>query len=433
MGSFLSTMVKGLFTDTPCKAFFQDFPSNMGRSSLPYIIGDSMGLTCNKGGWQPGVNIAANVATAIVLQICNKKVGFLKSLNSVLPTIFGKDEATNATILEYLILNAILFLYQTNSGNIITDDPAETALNCIFNPIKCMGEFIGWAKGLKPATCPLNYEDQGSLCYKQCDMGYKGVVTECVAMNPQEPGWRDDGDFIFNKNNYARDSYWEKEKPVPPGCKKTAVCTMECEGDGDTVRVEDERIFNREVGADLSDLGWKGYRRGLDSWIGKYGAYITRGGVYTNCNLTQGCSENYELHGAICYEKVRPGFHCDLLYCYKDCPPNFTDAGISCHRNMYDRGVGKLRSQCPKGYRWDQVSLCIPLSKEEGGPDPDGDGGSPIVSWLPWIVGGVAVAGGGIYLATRGSGGAAKKEEKAIPKLYHIEEASPSEATARNE
>jgi hypothetical protein len=110
MGSLLSKLIGSFVGNQPCESFLKDFPNNVGKLSLPSVVLDGLGLTCSGGNRSgPLINFAGNVTSLIMLYIGNRNVGFLKSLGKMIPKLFTSDEATNATIAEYLVINIVLF------------------------------------------------------------------------------------------------------------------------------------------------------------------------------------------------------------------------------------------------------------------------------------------------------------------------------------
>jgi hypothetical protein len=397
MGSLLSKVIGAFAGSQPCESFLKDFPTKIGKVSLPSIVLDGIGLTCSGGNRSaPLINMAGNVAGMITLYVANTNMGFMKSLGKMIPKLFTDDEATNATIFEYLVLNIVLFAMDSlsSTGKTVYDGKTagEKVQNCLSNPIQCAKDAVAYLGQLKSPTCKAGLESDAGLCYESCKAGYKGVGPVCwSATPPASEGWRDDGAFIHQ--SYARPQHWQIDLPTPAGAKRTAACTMDFGPYGGVyTNCSDTRITNAKLGEDLSQHFGDGYHKTALCTVQK-------GGVVTSCELYgQGCEEGYEKHGSMCYEKPKPGFHCDLVTCYKDCPPNYRDIGISCAKDSYGRGVGKVPTQCPASYTYDGALVCGPTDEYMRHLQGD-DSGSD--SWTPWLIGGGIAAAGIAFLALR--------------------------------
>lgn len=399
MGNILSSLLKNFLTTSECKAFWDAFPKNIGKVSLPFLVLDGIGLTCGSKSWKVAVNLAANIGLFAGTYIINNNVGFMTTLAKVVPRLFTQDPVLNLSMLEYLVANAVLFLMTASQSDHFyeADNTADAVINCISNPIQCVIDGIEYLATGIPASCKKDNDYDTGLCYPKCKLSYHGVGPVCWGDNPPDSeGWEYDGvkhasAFIHHPSNYDRETTGLIDKPTPSGCHRTAACTVQCDGDGNIRTTDDPKIFARELGADLTDLYWPGYRRGLDSGLSPTGSYVTRGGTFTNCNLFgQTCPEGYSREGAICYKDPKPGYNCDLLRCYKNCPSGWVSSGIGCMIDSYGRGVGTTPSECPKGYDYDGVSICYKSSKGGGN-----DGGSGTkTSWgTVAIIGGATVGG----------------------------------------
>lgn len=412
MGSLLSKVIGSFLGNQPCESFLKDFPANLGKLSLPSVVLDGLGVTCSGGNRSgPLINLAGNITSAIVLYVVNKKVGFMKSLGKLIPKLFTSDEATNATIFEYLVINIVLFFFDAvfASRKSVYDakTPGEAVQNCLSDLVQCSKDAIAYLGELKSPTCAKGLDTDAGLCYKPCKDGYTGVGPVCwSATPPASEGWRDDGAFIHQ--SYARPQHWQIDLPMPGKCVRDSLCGADCSAEGpyDAKWVRYPGIGNKKFGEDVSAIFGPGYRRGVSSE--KDTAWIVRGGHFVNCELFgQGCKPGEEKHGSMCYDPPKPGYHCDLVTCYKDCPAEYTDIGISCAKKSYGRGVGEVPAQCPKGYRWDGALACGPtdeyMRRLQEGKDPTGsdEDDSSSTGWIPWVIGGGVAAAGVAYLALR--------------------------------
>ena len=404
MGSLLSKVIGSFLGNQPCESFLKDFPANLGKLSLPSVVLDGLGVTCSGGNRSgPLINLAGNITSAIVLYVVNKKVGFMKSLGKLIPKLFTSDEATNATIFEYLVINIVLFFFDAvfASRKSVYDakTPGEAVQNCLSDLVQCTKDAIAYLGELKSPTCAKGLDTDAGLCYTPCKDGYTGVGPVCwSATPPASEGWRNDGVFIHQ--SYARPQHWQVDLPTPAGAKRTAACTMDFGPYGGVYTdCGDTRITDAQHGADMSkDFG--------PGWHKTAACTIQKGGIVTSCELYgQGCNPGEVKEGSMCYEPPRPGYHCDLVTCYKDCPATYKNAGISCERDFYGRGVGEVPTQCPKGYQWDGALACGPtdeyMRRLQAGEDPTGsdEDDSSSTGWIPWVIGGAAA--GIAYLALR--------------------------------
>lgn len=395
MGTIFSKLIGSALGFMPCASFLKDFPRNVPKISLPSVILDGLGITCSGDRSAPVINFAANVASAIGLYVANTQLGFMKTIGNLIPRVFTSNPETNATIFEYLVMNIILFMLDALAGGKSVYDantPGEAVVNCTSDLIGCTKDLISYIGELKSPTCAKGLDTDAGLCYKPCKPGYHGVGPVCWADNPKpEEGWKYDGvegaaPFIHNR--YARPQHWQVDLPMPPGATRVGVCGASF---GPLV-TEWNCDSNAKIGDPVP---------GRPGWTRRTVCTIDKGGVEVNCEkYGQGCEEGYEKHGSMCYEKPKPGYKCDLLNCYKTCPPGWTSTGIGCVITSEGRGVGTVPNQCEKGYKWDGALACGPTDETMRalGHGSGGDGNA----WIPWVIGGVAVAAGvGIYAYTK--------------------------------
>lgn len=71
----------------------------------------------------------------------------------------------------------------------------------------------------------------------------------------------------------------------------------------------------------------------------------------------QGCHQK----GALFYPKCQAGYHNVALNCQRNCPSGWNDAGVSCTKPSYDRGIGRTPG-CSNGLEQDGL-LCYPKCK----------------------------------------------------------------------
>jgi hypothetical protein len=150
--------------------------------------------------------------------------------------------------------------------------------------------------GTIPDQCPPGQVMDAGLCYPQCNAGYRGVGPVCWADCPS--GYRDDGAFCAKPAAYGRGGGYPWKFGDGFNLDKAK---RRCEGDN-----------------------------------------------------PQGCEKN----GEIMYPKCRGGFHATgCCICSPDCPPGFSDMGVSCTKPSYGRGAGKVPTACSGG-KENQGGLC---------------------------------------------------------------------------
>jgi len=212
MGNVLKQMFGNVAGDKECAAFWENFPKELPRASLPYLLLDGVGITCSKSQWKTAVNLGLNVGTLIGTYALNRNVEFFKDIGNVMPRIFTSDPATNLTIFEYLVGNAIAFVFGATDVDHFYNakDPGTAVLNCITSPIQCIGDVFDIIGSSIPATCP-----QGKILW----------AGSCYA-------------------------------PTHQGCKRTAVWTEDCGPfGGSPTNCADKRIVDAEYGDFLDFLG----------------------------------------------------------------------------------------------------------------------------------------------------------------------------------
>ena len=162
MGSVLTSLV----SRKECTSWLHDFPKNISRVSLPYVVLDALGLSCTNGSGV-GINAATNGAILFALMALNKaKPNFLQDL---MPKLVSDDPATNASVIEYLIINAgLLLVGELASVDCSSEDksPSEQALCYLTHPTSVFSAL----KRLKPRkphslTCKADEEYDAGLCY----------------------------------------------------------------------------------------------------------------------------------------------------------------------------------------------------------------------------------------------------------------------------
>jgi hypothetical protein len=163
--------------------------------------------------------------------------------------------------------------------------------------------------GSVPTDCPAGTEKDAGLCYSTCRSGFDGVGPVCWSDCPS--GYRNDGAFCA--------------KPAP-------------------------------------------YGRGA-GYPWKFGDALNDDGMRSRCEADHGKGK-CEKNGAVFYPKCKAGYNAvGCCTCSPVCPSGMTDIGVSCAKESYTRGVGKVPS-CGPGLEED-AGLCYdPCAKtyDEVGP-----------------------------------------------------------------
>lgn len=391
MGGLISKLIG---STEPCEAFWKNFPKNIPKINLGSAILDMTGLTCSGGRSSIAINLAANAAAAIGLYAANTQVGFMKSLGKLIPKVFTSDPETNATIFEYLVFNIILFIVdivgETRSVY-EAKTAAEAVENCLLSPIQCAKDAIEYIGKMEAPTCAGGMDKDAGLCYKSCNNNFEGIGPICWSKDPPEKeGWRKVGLDIYN--NYPRDMHGLRDKPIPPTAKR--VPGMPCTVDYGPIHTQwyctDDSIPLWSH-MDEKQFGPNAFKASACT--------VQSLGLATDCDrYGQGCEAGYEQKGLLCYENPKPDYTCDLLNCYKKCPLGYTTNGAGCAKDSYSRGVGEQPAQCPKGFRWDGAAACGPTDeymRHLKGLDEPGK-----TDWVPWLVGGGALAAVGLIYAS---------------------------------
>jgi hypothetical protein len=154
-------------------------------------------------------------------------------------------------------------------------------------------------------------EINGALQYPVCREGYEGVGPVCWQKCPQ--GYDSDGLLcrrnasIVSANNSDCPWYDKCGLVSAKGCSK---CPEGYTNDGCTCR-RDVHIFAKDS-----------YTRGAGEVLG--------------------CGEDEEIQSGLCYKRCRTGYEGEGPVCWQKCPQGTNSIGVSCQKDSYDRGVGRV-------------------------------------------------------------------------------------------
>ncbi len=169
-------------------------------------------------------------------------------------------------------------------------------------PDACWKNTYGRGVGVIPTMCSGNAANKDGLCYTNCQPGYRGAVTMCVPDCP--PGFRDDGLYCYKPAPITRSTFaWQF-------------------GDG----------LNLDNAMARCRASPEGRRYGCEN-------------ANANTIVYTKCPASYQQAPVI------------TNLCTPTCPPNTTDIGISCQKNTYDRGVGRI-PDCGGGTPQKDAGLC---------------------------------------------------------------------------
>lgn len=163
-------------------------------------------------------------------------------------------------------------------------------------------------------TCGSGYQKDGLLCYSNCDNGYYPVGPLC--WEECQPGYTNDGATC--RRNTSIISADTSECPwydacgltLASGCSK---CPAGYKNDGCTCRI-DVHVYGKKTRARKAKA--------------------------------LSCDENGEDYDTgLCYKKCKNNFEGVGPICWEKCPPNTKSNGISCTKDVYGRGVGKVIHQ----------------------------------------------------------------------------------------
>jgi hypothetical protein len=74
------------------------------------------------------------------------------------------------------------------------------------------------------------------------------------------------------------------------------------------------------------------------------------------------CADGKDTDGGLCYQKCSDGYKGVGPVCWQKCPDGYQDIGVSCKKPTYDRGVGKVPSNC--GDDESDAGLCYKKCKD---------------------------------------------------------------------
>lgn len=155
----------------------------------------------------------------------------------------------------------------------------------------------GRGVGKVPSVCDAGSELDAGLCYPQCRAGFDGVGPVCWQDCPSS--YRDDGAFCAKPEAYGRGA---------------------------------------------------GY-----AW--QFGDGLNLNDAVARCERDHGRGQ-CEQNGLIIYPKCRSGFHAvGCCVCSPNCPAGMSDIGVSCAKQSYGRGAGKVPNRCSGGMQYD-AGLC---------------------------------------------------------------------------
>jgi len=188
----------------------------------------------------------------------------------------------------------------------------------------CNKPSYGRGAGTTP-SCSSDKENDTGLCYNRCNAGYSGAGPVCYANCPA--GWKDTG-VSCQKDSYGNGAgtpltyCGDKEydaglcyNKCPAGYKGVGpLCYPSCpQGWKDTGVACQKDSYGRGAGTAMNYCGTKEFDAGL------------------------------------CYNKCEAGYSGAGPVCYATCPPGWKDTGVSCQKNSYGNGAGRLANSCPAG------------------------------------------------------------------------------------
>jgi len=387
-----------------CKVFVEEFPNNLHKASLPYIVGDLLDITCTKEKNKILLNILGNIGLMVASGALSK-VKAIEALQGIFPPIFSADPQLNAAVLYYILSNAILIIIDfANPVEVDTlkkryaEEGVAGIISECTNPFKCIGvateAVAGAIKGAYKnpgkqhvdANCRKNEEEVGGYCYPKCPDDYTGEGDYCYPKCPK--GFEDIGD---NKCKRKRIKADEKDKiiscppgteafsPMPGHTKGNTQCYAKCpEGlrhiDRCTCAPPGEFSIHPEGLVNIPGSGIENVRFGHEcteengvnfnlvppfftdfikdkgkGWRKISDTMCQKGGIITNCELygriierDMVCPEgSIEINGK-CYGTDKEGYECkEDGYCYKECPPGYYKEGDHCIKTGIYRGYPK--------------------------------------------------------------------------------------------
>jgi len=373
----------------------QQFPHNLHHITLPYIVLDGLGITCNPNS-NVGINLAANAGLLVGSGLL-ARAEFARFITENLPRILSANPEMNATMIYYILLNVLAYL--PRMGERIDADSLKQTYEdegipgliskCGSNPFTCLGAVISDLKKRKgqkhlKAKCRKNEDKVDGICYKKCPKGYEGVGNQCVQKCPK--GFSDAGS-ICRKKTYNRGRGKPAKHHCPPGkegyegscyvkCPKHSKRVGPCSCDfgkkkgvfhSITAGIEHVGLGQEctaENGMDFSHVSKK-ERIKRDKGKGWRKVDINtcqKGGVVSSCALwghpddaALSCDKKHpQLVGAMCYKAPKEGYTCHGSVCAINCPEGMEDRGLTCVKQRFNRGAGRMEGTCepyliPKG------------------------------------------------------------------------------------
>jgi len=185
-------------------------------------------------------------------------------------------------------------------------------------------------------VCPMGYYLHQNVCYKNCPEGYVGKGSTCQkATCPPETV--DNGDYCELKS-HDRKSATNTQCPAGQFSHE-GNCYEDCPAGF----VAKGNVCEHVCPVGFEDNGGTCLKK------------ITEGANVTNPS----CSSEEYMHEGKCYPKCKPGYFAEGAVCKQGpCPVNTKDAGPTCTKSSSGRGVGTLPTCKPGQYQ--SGALCYP-------------------------------------------------------------------------
>lgn len=217
--------------------------------------------------------------------------------------------------------------------------------------------------------CPKGLVNDAGLCYDPCKDHYSGVAGVCWSICPDNT--------VDLGATCVKDTHPRGAGVVPTHCgqgkeKQSGLCYKHCKagysGDGPVCWGICPKGY-RDDGVDCAKP--PSYGRGA--------GHSSKSGCETSND--KGAKQNgCEKYGSLWYPKCDKGYYnSGCCVCVPDCPAGWNDAGATCTKPSYGRGVGTPVDKCDKGYEY-QNGLCYKNC-------PSGFYGNGPVCWAdcpPW-------------------------------------------------
>lgn len=408
MGGFISKFREVAFGE--CELFLSDFPINLHKFTLPWLIIDNLGVFCVGGKNNRIINAITHGGFIIGLLAANK-TKFLQSIGKFLKPFMamlykGITDNQAAFIGPYLITQIILIIASFLFPSPAKDESIEEKCKGIVNPIKlteCMGQIIKDTKSRKShaLVCKETQVYDAGLCYPKLSENIeKTIIHRGPYAWPKCPkGFRNDGAYCFKENSYDRGvgvplkgvcpkdrDHWGGlcYKACPKGSKRTASCTCDFGKYGRVYTNARAGIGKLKLGQECTPNNGVDFRKignnrqiykdAGKGWHKSAAWSCQKGGIVTSCGLYGDgktpnyiCDKDHPIKSAgLCYKKPKDGFKCTVTHCSRICPDQYVnvrgnnissnnnkfvkekmkDIGISCEKKSIHLGVGKPISAC---------------------------------------------------------------------------------------